>query len=182
MTTWDDIIELREQLYQKNIEYYMNESVLSPNWWVLLITLFIILITWIVLVDKRKLFDIVTYGLLVALLSIVLDTTGVWMLLWSYPIKLTPIESSMFSIHLIHMPFIYMLVYQYFTKWKPFLIVMTVTAFIFAFILEPLLIWLQIYEIYKWSFYISFPIYIAIAAFFKWLIEKMKQVQERHIT
>src|SRR5699024_2825629 len=46
--------------------------------------------------------------------------------------------ATILEIHTAHMPIFYMIIYQYFTKWKTFLIAITIMAFIFAFILEPL--------------------------------------------
>lgn len=54
------------------------------------------------------------------------------------------------------MPIIYMLIYQCFKTWTSFLIAAIVNAFVFSFILEPLFLWLHIYEPYLWKYTYSF--------------------------
>lgn len=99
---------------------------------------------------------------------------GASFMLWKYKHTLTPV-STLIEIHIMQMPLVYMIIYQYFEKWKHFLIVVTMNAFIFSFILEPLLVWLQIYELYKWKHIYSFVPYILIAVLCKLIINRLKQ-------
>src|SRR5699024_11979151 len=118
-------------------------------------------------------FEIMTYGFMVMIIAVISDKIGSSLLLWKYKHTLTPV-STLIEIHVVQMPLIYMAIYQYFEKWKSFLIIVTINSFVFAFILEPLLVWLQIYELYTWKFYYSFIPYILIAMSCKWVIKKLK--------
>jgi len=79
------------------------------------------------------------------------------------------------------MPIFYMIIYQYFTKWKTFLIAITIMAFIFAFILEPLTAWLGIYKLYHWKYWYSFLPYILIGIVIKFLIDKLIKKQNGYL-
>jgi hypothetical protein len=45
----------------------------------------------------------------------------------------------------------------------------------FAFVSEPLLAWLNYYQLLEWKYYYSFPIYTAIAIILKWFINILKK-------
>ncbi|MCD8508624.1 MAG: hypothetical protein LRY73_01065 [Bacillus sp. (in: Bacteria)] len=175
--TWDEIIEIRNLSKELLLNYWLNETVFSLNWWFLLITTIGFFVIWVIVLDKTRIIEIMVYGLLIGTLGFILDMIGISFVLWSYPDRLTPVMSSMMEIHKMHMPVFYMLIYQYFRTWGRFLVAITITAFVFAFVFEPITVWLGIYEIYNWNYAYSFPIYIAIGVFFKWLIMKLKKVE-----
>jgi len=72
-----------------------------------------------------------------------------------------------------------MLIYQYFTKWKPFITANIVSAAIFTFIGEPLFVMLGIYELIKWKHIYSFPIYIILAIIFKAILNSIMKVHQQ---
>lgn len=78
------------------------------------------------------------------------------------------------------MRIIYMLFHQYFKRWTSFCIPAIVNAFVFSFILEPLLVWLHIYEPYHWKCTYSFIAYFVIAIVLKWLMNKFKQMDHHY--
>ncbi|MGM8365723.1 CBO0543 family protein [Virgibacillus sp. W0181] len=174
-----EIVELAERLRDIRNDYWLNETLFSINWWILFFTAVSVLVIWILILDKKRIIEIIAYGLMVTITGIMLDTLGVSLLLWRYPHTLIPFP-ILAEIHFIHMPIIFMIIYQYFNTWKTFLIAATVNAFVFAFIFEPLLVWLHIYEPYQWKHIYSFFPYIFIAIVFKWVIYKFKQLEKRY--
>lgn len=181
-TAWDEIIELRKQLWDLTLDYWLSNTLFSFNWWFLLTTVIVFFIIWIWLVDKGKLLEIMTFGLLISTVVFTLDLIGITMVLWSYPDRLFPIVLPTLEIHKIHMPIIYMLIYQYFQTWKSFTIAIIISATIFAFVLEPFTVWLGIYEIYHWHYMYSWPIYIIIGISLKWIVAKVKHVEKKSKT
>lgn len=99
--------------------------------------------------------------------------------LWGYPYTImhTP---EIIEIHNIMMPILYMMLYQYFRQWKTFLIAAAINAILFAFILEPLIVWLQIYKLYKWKYIYSVVPYFIIAVVLKWVINKIKSTDQSY--
>jgi hypothetical protein len=178
-STWNNIIELRELLNDMLNEYWINETLFTFNWWLLLTVTIGLTITWWILLDKQRIIEILLYGFTVSITASFSDLIGIHLMAWAYPYSLEPFP-AMFEIHILSMPIIYMLVYQFFTRWKSFFIAIVITAFTFAFILEPLLIWLGIYEVYGWHHIYSFPNYILIGVFFKWLVNKLKQMDKHY--
>lgn len=171
---WQGLLELANQYRLSRLGYWSHEVLFSFQWWVLLIVTIGLITAWIILLDRKRLFEIVTYGFMVAMVANTGDSFGLSFSLWGYPYSLfhTP---EIIEIHDIMMPIIYMIIYQYCRTWKSFLIANAINSFAFALILEPLLVWLGIYELYQWSYVYSIIPYFIIAAGLKWLVEKFKQ-------
>jgi|SRR5690625_5011860 len=176
--SWQEVVETTHQYRDLHFEYWFNESLFTFRWWALFITTLVPLIVWPIIVDKKRIFEIMTYGFMVTVIAVISDKIGASLLLWKYKHTLTPV-STLIEVHIIQMPLIYMIIYQYFKKWKSFLIAVTINAYIFAFVLEPLLVWLQIYELYKWKTKYSFLPYILIAVLCKSIINKLKQSSKK---
>lgn len=178
LAVWTNIIELRQQLKELQWEHWLHDVVFSFNWWLLFVTMIGLTGIWWIVLDKRRIVEIITFGIMVASVSFTLDVIGGSLVLWAYPNSLLPVTApSILEIDEVYFPIIYMIIYQYFITWRSYFIAITITAFIFAFVLEPLLVWLNIYDIYHWKYIYSFPIYIFIGVFFKWLIIKMKTIE-----
>ncbi|HBX22149.1 MAG TPA: hypothetical protein DEF34_00715 [Desulfotomaculum sp.] len=145
-------------------------NLFTIQWWALLLVFIIPWVIWWKLVDKNKITAILCYGLIVSILSSGLDEAGHALHLWAYKYRLVPLCVELKPTNVSLIPVIYMLVYQYFTRWKEFIIATTIMAACLAFIGEPFLDWLDIYKRFKWEYIYSFPIYIAIAVSVKLLL------------
>ncbi|MCK0471173.1 CBO0543 family protein [Halalkalibacter sp. APA_J-10(15)] len=177
--TWNEIYKLRLELKETNFDYWLNENLFTFPWWFLLITMILFFILWWLLLDKSRMMEILLYGFVITTIVILLDVVGVSFILWGYPNKVTPLVHPIVAIDIGHLPIIYMIIYQYFSTWKSFFIVMTITAAIFAYVFEPMTIWLGIYELNNWRHIFSFLIYIWIGVFCKWFISKIKQIENK---
>lgn len=120
--------------------------------------------------NKTRLLEIAAYGLMVTLWSVILDIAGAELVLWGYPNMLEPLMPPLLIVDLGILPIAYMLIYQYFPKWKSFTLALTLTAAFLAFIGEPFAQWLNIYEMNNWKHIYSFPIYIGMGLFLKWIM------------
>ena len=174
---WKTIIEIREYMWTLLLDYWKTHTLFSFNWWFLFVTTIGVLILWLWLLDKSRVIEIITFGLLLSTIVFILDLIGITMVLWSYPDRLAPILTPIIEVHKMHMPIIYMLIYQYFKPWKSFILVIIFASFIFAFVLEPITVWLGIYIIHNWRYMYSFPIYISLGIALKYLMIKLKQIE-----
>jgi hypothetical protein len=161
------------------IDYWLTESLFSFNWWFLLTTTTIFFIIWLIVLDKKRIIEIASFGLLIGTITFILDIVGVTLVLWSYPDRLFPLAPPIIEIHKAHLPIIYMIIYQYFNTWKSFLTGISIASFMFSFVLEPLTVRLGIYEIYHWKYIYSFPIYIFVGCIIRWTIIKVKQIEKK---
>jgi len=178
-TTWHDVQEKAQQFRKAEMTYWLNEVLFSSGWWILFISTIALLIIWILIVDKKRILEIITYGLMVSMIGLIGDIIGISLLLWEYPIALihTP---QLLEVHDIQMPIIYMAIYQYFQKWKSFFIAAAILAFVFGLILEPILVWLGIYEPYAWKPVYGLIPYFIIAVVLKWIVHQLKKLDHHY--
>ncbi|WP_185766666.1 CBO0543 family protein [Niallia circulans] len=140
MATSSDIMEAKKLLVELTIDHWLYHDLFSIQWWILVSATIIPYFIWWKLVNKKRFYEIFTYGLLCGCFSIVLDIIGTEMLLWSYPDKLLPWIPPLIPADLVMIPITAMLVYQYTNKWQTFIIGTILWAALFSYIFEPLFV------------------------------------------
>ncbi|MGF7056930.1 CBO0543 family protein [Brassicibacter mesophilus] len=178
MDIFERIIELQQQLTNLEHKYWMDNVLFTFNWWILLCLFIIPWLIWWKFVDKKRLQEILLYGVIIMILSSILDDLGVASLLWAYPYQLLQVLDRLDAIDITVLPVIYMIIYQYFTKWKSFLLAHILLSSLFVFIAEPMLVWMNIYVPISWKIIYSFPIYIIIAIIVKWFTDKIHKISK----
>ena len=168
---FDELEQIHEHLVELRLEYWLSHNLFTFQWWLLVIVFIVPWFIWWKYVDKKRISSILLFGTLLMLLVIMLDVLGVEGGLWSYPYQLLYLLPRLIPIDQGIIIVAHMFLYQYFPKWKGFIIANTIMALLFSFFFEPLTVWLGIYRIENWRYIYSLPIYIAKAAFIKWLVD-----------
>ncbi|MDN3019084.1 hypothetical protein PH210_23205 [Paenibacillus sp. BSR1-1] len=158
-------------------EYWLHHDLFSFQWWLLLLILIIPWIIWWRYVEKKRLKEILLFGSLLMLLVGLLDDMGVNSHLWSYPYQLTQLIPRLIAVDSGILIVAHMFLFQYFKKWKSFLIANVIMAAVFTFLCEPITVWLGIYKLEHWEYVYSFPLYIMKACSIKWLVERIMYIQ-----
>lgn len=171
--TFEETYTLQSAADAAGREFWFHNVVFTYQWWLLVAVSIIPILVWWRLVDRRRLFEIMTYGLLVALISGLLDAIGVETDAWEYKYDLLPLLDVFIAYDISVLPVCYMLIYQYFPQWQSFAIAQLAISCIFAFISEPILVYLDIYKLIDWKHIYSVPGYFFLAIFLKWLMEKL---------
>ena len=73
-----------------------------------------------------------------------------------------------------------MLVYQYTSSWKQFIIWNAITASAFAFIVEPILVHFKIYEVDNWRYIYTLFAVFAIASLTRAVTLWILGIEEKH--
>jgi hypothetical protein len=173
--TYDEIRNVHQQLFDMKLEYWISHNLFTFQWWLLLIAFLMPWIIWWRFVNKNKINEILLFGTLLIILVVMIDDFGVEIHLWSYPYQLLNIIPRLIAIDQGILVVAHMFLYQYFPKWKTFIIANTVMAIIFTFVFEPLTVWLGIYKLENWHYIYSLPVYILKAALIKWLVDEIIQ-------
>lgn len=171
------ILELQRQLVEASISYWKNYVFNTWQWWVNIGLLILPVILWWKLVDKKKLIHILFFGFLANGFAVLFDIIGETLVIWDYPYLIIPMDYILIDTDYAVLPVAYMLTYQYFLNWKGFIISNIIISGVFSFLAEPLLVWIGFYELHSWKYIYSFPIYIIIAIFCKWLTEVLIKMQ-----
>lgn len=170
-----DIMETQAKLSKIRWDYWRNDIIFSYQWWFLIITFVILFIVWIRLLDKRRLLMILLFGFITLNIVTFLDTLGGELQIWEYPKMILPWGPRILCIDLM-ISIYFMLLYQFFTKWRSYIFASIILSAIFSFIFEPIAILLGIYIQLSWSHFYSFPIYILLAISLKWIVEKLIKI------
>jgi hypothetical protein len=168
-TLINDIIKLKMQLRGMFIEHYLTREVFTWVWWVGICFTIIPLIIWWKVVDKKRLLEISVFGMIVNISAVFLDVFGSELVLWEYPIRLLPQTLLLFPVDFMLLPVVFMIIYQKCPKWGKFLLLSALSGAALAFIAEPLAIWIGEYRLINWKLIYSFPIYILINIFAKFI-------------
>ncbi|UHA60615.1 hypothetical protein KDJ21_002460 [Metabacillus litoralis] len=170
-----DIMETQAKLSKIRWDYWRDDIIFSYQWWFLIITFVILFIVWIRLLDKSRLLIILLFGFITLNIVTFLDTLGGELQIWEYPKMILPWGPRILCIDLM-ISIYFMLLYQFFTKWRSYIFASIILSAIFSFIFEPIAILLGIYIQLSWSHFYSFPIYILLAISLKWIVEKLIKI------
>ncbi|MFA5383228.1 MAG: CBO0543 family protein [Eubacteriales bacterium] len=169
----ESIVNAQQHLTMLRKEHWLSVELFSFQWWLQLALLIIPWVIWWWLVDKERSGKIFAFGLLVLIFTSLMDNVGIELTLWGYPYLLVPYIVRFLAVKFSILPVSYMLIYQYFPKWKPFITANIIFSFVASFIAEPIFVWLNLYQMYKWKYVYSFFIYILLSLFLKYLVEKV---------
>ncbi|MDT8903610.1 CBO0543 family protein [Anaeroselena agilis] len=175
-----EIYEANQTFLRLAYEYWRQYTYNAPVWWLLILTLILPWIIWWRFVDKARLSLCLSLGLLTLIVCTGLDAVGVAHGRWVYPHKLLGTFPHLVPVNFSLLPVSYMLIYQFFPSWKKYLRASFAMGLLFAFVGEPVLIFLGVYLPLQWYHHYSFPLYIAIAVAVKAAGDGMRGLQERH--
>lgn len=174
---FEQVLDTQGKSIQLQNQHWIKYEVFTFQFWFLIAMLIIPWIIWFKLVDKKKFFEIFIYGLLVLTVATFLDEIGCQLNLWEYRYDIEPLFPRLIPMNFTMLPVIYMLIYQYFPKWKSFITVNIFTGVLLAYVGEPIFMALKIYVLINWKHIYSFPIYILIAISLKALNKLLIRIQ-----
>mgnify|MGYP006954408595 CR=1 FL=1 len=169
----EQIAEMTKELTQARIANWLAEDLFTWRWWFVLALL---IVPWVIFhytADRKKLPRLFLYGIFLFIIVLILDTLGYENGLWYYPCKIVPFGPLVAFIDAGPLPVIYMLEYQYFPKWRDFIVVSIITSLIFSFALEPAFRVMGLYVPIAWRCIYSFPIYIILPVLMRLAVEKV---------
>ncbi|WP_070121370.1 CBO0543 family protein [Bacillus marinisedimentorum] len=152
-------------------EAWLQNELFTWQWWVLVGFLVIPWGIWFLLVDRKRILEILLFGMMTSVIVITLDVYGHHNGFWGYPIELFPADPGGISFDLGMIAVAFMLLYQYFVPWRTYLPALLAMAVGFAFIGEPFANRLQLYHLLDWKYRYSFVLYLTNGILLKLLID-----------
>ncbi|WP_270181211.1 CBO0543 family protein [Alkalihalobacillus sp. CinArs1] len=165
--SWESITSIRESFQVQYWNHWLHDDLFSFGWWLVLIINLIFLYVAFKLIDRKRLFELLTVGGIVIAISTLMDVILIQYGFTAYPTSITPLSPSFFVSTYIVLPVIFMLLYQYFFTWKSYMLAMIITSLLLAFIVENLLRWVNVYEYIKWNNVYSMIAYLLIGIIVK---------------
>jgi len=147
-----------EQLHYLVYTHWLTEELFSPRWWGMLGLILFSYALVFKLLDKSRFTQILLFGSLMAVSMGVMDTIGANFILWSFKVRIVPIIPSLFLVDLTIFPLYYMLVYQYTSTWKDFIVWNAVASGVISLVVFPLLAVADVVQLINWKYIYSWPI------------------------
>lgn len=168
------MFSLEKYLTQLRIENWLSHEIFSWQWWLLVLVMIVPWLVWWKYLDKKRGLQITLVGMITLALSSYLDAIFTELGLWSYHFWVIPLWPRLIPADFTVLPVSFMFIYQKYRSWRDYVIALTTASFIFAFIGESFLVWIDIYELHGWRHIYSLPIYFAIGILSRWLVNNLK--------
>jgi hypothetical protein len=155
--------------------------VFTWHWWLAAALAALPWILWLIIRDRKKQHSLLYAGMFTMIIALLLDMAGVSQQGWHYNSKLLPYFTQFLPWDVTVMPVTAMLFYQFFPRISPWLkgVLFGMTA---AYVVEPVFIWLGIYEPHNWEHHYSLPIYFVIYMIGYWLYSRsFREADKRNI-
>lgn len=172
-------IDLQWKLTMSRFEEWLKEELFHFKWWILLAVFILSIFIWWKSIDKSRLSELVLFAGIVCIFILILDEWGEELALWDYPVKIFPLFPPISAIDLASLPFLYSLIYQYFSTWKSYTIASIIMSVLSCFVMEPLFILSGIYQVITWKTYYGLPLYFAIAICSKFILAQIKKIESK---
>jgi hypothetical protein len=169
----DNVRLLEDKLYYLDLNGWLENEFLTWEWWVLFCLFILPWLLWWKLAKRKWLVESLLFGVIVMVITLLLDTVGLQFTFWDYPVEFLPVIPRAFPFDVSMVPVPYMLLCQYFRTWKSFIIAQMIMAFAYAFIGEPLCEWIGLIYYLKWNYLYSFFYYIIIGIGIRALLLKI---------
>lgn len=170
-------VTMHDLVYTK----WIVEDVFSPKWWGFVALIIFSYILCFRLLDKRRYTEILLFGSLITVFTIVFDIFGSNFDLWSYHSRLIPTIPSPIVYDLTIVPLYYMLAYQYSPTWKIFLIFAGVVGGIIGYIYFPVLSMIKVITLHEpWSYFGFFAVNFIFAIIARTIVIGVIKTEHSH--
>ncbi|MDF2635526.1 MAG: hypothetical protein K0R78_2400 [Pelosinus sp.] len=153
--------ETARLLSGQSYQHWISNEFLSFSWFFAVGMLAVFYTVWFKLVDKRKLGQLLLLGTLSSVGFIIgeivlLSTLG----LAEYKIRVLPLTPPLFLVSVTIAPILFMLIQQFTTSWKSYVLWVLIGMGALAFGLIPLYSLIGILQLYKWNYFYQFLLMI----------------------
>lgn len=166
--------ELHHENFENDLNHWLKYELFSWNWWVLFAFALLPWIIWLKVIDRKRLLEIILIGTLAMIPTTYLDAIGIDLSFWIYPVQFSPVAPRAMAFDMSMVSVTYMLMYQFFNKWKSYIIALLIMSLLFAFIGEPVSKAMNLVYYIRWKYWYSLLYYIALGITIKIFVNKCK--------
>jgi hypothetical protein len=170
----DEITIEYEKVHDEIERVWMDKMVFTWHWWLDVSLAVLPWILWFIVRDRKNTHNLLYAGFFSMLAATLLDVGGVSQGGWNYNTWLLPYLPEFLPWDLTVMPVTAMLFYQFFPRINPWFKGVVFGA-VAAYVVEPVFIWLGVYEPSGWEHHYSLPIYFAIYMIGHWLYKSAQR-------
>jgi hypothetical protein len=167
-----------KKVYNEIETVWTRKMVLTSHWWLTVALAVLPWIFWLIVRDRKKQHSLLYASLFTMIIALLLDMAGVSQDGWNYNTLLLPYFTQFLPWDLTVMPVTAMLFYQVLPKLSPW-VKGAVFGVLAAYVVEPVFIWLGVYEPSSWEHHYSLPIYFIIYMIGHWLYSHSLRESEK---
>ncbi|WEG12141.1 hypothetical protein PU629_18790 [Pullulanibacillus sp. KACC 23026] len=185
MTNREFVHRIRQYEQEKShleINQWLHHDLFSARWWLLLLFLIVPWVIWMLLRKKELYLESAFIGCYAIALTLFIDSIGSQFNFWRYPTKFLPVIPSALPFDLSLVPVMFMFIYQYCQSWRTYWKTLLVISLMYAFIGEPVCIYLQLVIYINWSIYYSFGYYLIVGFSARALVLLLKRKRKEKET
>lgn len=153
------------------VDAIMNAFLFTWQWWIAVAMIVVPWTIWVIYRKRESSARIFSAGLMVMVLSEILDTLGVSFGKWAYPIKVVPVATINFSFRLSVLPVVLMLFLQFKPRFNPFIKAIMYGG-LGAYVGMPVLGMIDLYKKIDWNYTYSFFILTSFYLLAHWFSQR----------
>jgi hypothetical protein len=177
----DRILDQYGKVHDEIENLWKTKMVFTWHWWLDVALAVIPWIVWLIVRDRKRTHNLLYAGFFSMLMASLLDMVGVSQGGWNYNTLLLPYMPEYLPWDLTVMPVGLMLTLQVLPKLNPWLKGAAFGAAA-AYVVEPIFIWVGIYEPSGWEHHYSLPIYFGIYMIAYWLCKRsLREYDKRRV-
>jgi hypothetical protein len=149
--------ETARLLAYQSYQQWITHELFSFGWFLEVAIIFIVYAIWLKSVDKSRIQSLLLAGSLSAVGFTIADMVLMgYFGVAEYKIRIFPFEPALFIVSITITPTLYMLVLQYTSSWKAYLLWTSIVSAFLAFGLLPIYSLLGILQLYHWNYFYQF--------------------------
>jgi hypothetical protein len=172
--SYEDVKKARESLKDVAFKHWIQDDLFTWKWWLLLAATIIPWIFWLIFHDKKRTFEILSYGLIWSVMASLFDVIGEELILWGYPDKLLPMVHPLFPADITVIPVVFMFIYQLSKRFYSYFILSVLGSALFAYVFEPLFIKGEMFILHSWTHTKSFFGFVFLSQIVYLIIARLK--------
>ncbi|WP_342042018.1 CBO0543 family protein [Bacillus sp. OTU2372] len=177
---YSHIEKMGSRYHSLEAHIWIHQDVFSIQWWtiVLLNALFFILL--IILIDRSRIL-LISLAFVVNFIIVGLaDEIGTFYDRWSYPHQLLIFTHRLNAVDFAIVPVLMALCYQFFSKWKVYLLAEVIISAVMCFIGIPVFVYFNMYKLENWNYLYSFIVTILMFILSKMILDFLRNKGKRY--
>ncbi|MEO2074223.1 MAG: CBO0543 family protein [Bacillus sp. (in: firmicutes)] len=160
-------------------QIWLHHDLWSAHWWSILIINALFFVLLLVLIDRYRILLISLAFVISFIIVGLVDELGTYFDYWEYPHQFLVFTHRFNAVDFAVIPVIMTLCYQYFRRWKAYLVAEVILSAVISFIGIPLCVYFNLYTFEDWNYFysliVSIILFIALKIIVDFIEKKAKK-------
>jgi len=168
---YSKIDKMGSKYHSLQTDIWLHHDLFSFGWISIVIINIVFLILFILLIDRYRTL-LISFAFTVSFVIVGIgNEIGSYFDFWSYPHQFLVFTHRFNAVDFSVMPVMMALIYQYFSKWKPYFVATVIMSAIICFIGVPIFVILRLYKLENWNYFYSFLVTLLMFVIMKMIVD-----------